>query len=438
MRPRFFLITNQLERNTYTAMRYLTFFLSAGLAFACPLSASALDISGTSRTYLLSRQTVDSTRLMPLYEYLDFRAGSGDPGEVSFNFGGWYRYDLKNESPNGKYNDDLQYAYLSFRGERGNKTLNLGRLRVHEGVASELVDGAYGRADLLGGFGVAAYGGSPVETRFDTRRGDSIYGGRIFHGVPGLYTLGASYLDERNGNSAFRREEGADVWLRPASWLELQGMSSYNALSRNWMQHNYYASVGPFSGLRLNGEFSRVSYKDYFVGATMSAFTFPRINPNETVTAAGGSASYAITRSLTAAADYKNFSYRIAGRAGYYGGKLSYAGESFGAGAGFHRMDGDTDTLRYDEGSVYFMRKISAFDISVQGILVSYKQEINGVKDAYTASAAAGYSFSPKARLAADVQYSKNPDFNRDTRGMLTFVYHFDTAFERKLMKPKT
>lgn len=419
-------------------MRHLSFFVAAFLALMYPFSASALDVTGQSRTYLQSYQTADSTRLLPLYEYLDFRAASGDSGAVSFNFGGWYRYDLKNESFNGKYNDDLQYAYLSFREEQGNGTLNLGRLRVHEGVASELVDGIYGRTDLHGGFGVAAYGGSPVETRFDTRRGDTIYGGRIFHGVPGLYTLGVSYLDERNGNSAFRREEGADLWLRPVSKLELQGMSSYNSLSRNWMQHSYFVTVGPFDGLRLNGEFSRVSYKDYFVGATMSAFTFPSINPDETVTTTGGSISYALTHSLTAVVDYKNFNYRIAGHAGYYGGKLAYAAESFGAGAGFHRMDGETDALKYDEESIYLMQKISSFDISAQGILVAYKQAINGVKNAYTASAAAGYSFSAKARLAADVQYSKNPDFNRDTRGMLTFVYHFDTTYERKQKKSRT
>jgi hypothetical protein len=31
----------------------------------------ALDLSGQSQTCLFSRETTDSTRLMPLYEYLD-------------------------------------------------------------------------------------------------------------------------------------------------------------------------------------------------------------------------------------------------------------------------------------------------------------------------------------------------------------------------------
>jgi hypothetical protein len=33
---------------------------------------------------------------------------------------------------------------------------------------------------------------------------------------------------------------------------------------------------------------------------------------------------------------------------------------------------------------------------------------------------------SAQARLVADVEYSKNPQFNKDVRGMLTFVYRFD------------
>jgi hypothetical protein len=133
-----------------------------------------MDVSGRSRTYLLSREAIDSTKLMPLYKYLNLKAESSGTGAVSFNFGGWYRYDLQSETFNGRTNDDLQYAYLTFRRKTGNAALNIGNMRVHEGAASELVDGVYGRADLMAGFGMAVYGGSLVETIFDTRRGDSI------------------------------------------------------------------------------------------------------------------------------------------------------------------------------------------------------------------------------------------------------------------------
>ncbi len=416
-------------------MRLLRTSVAVLLTLFFPLIASSMDLSGQSRTYLLSRETVESKHLLPLYEYLDFKAESST-GEASFNFGGWARQDLMNESSNARTNNDLQYAYLSFRKKTGNAALSIGRVRVHGGVASELVDGVYGRSDLKGGFSIAVYGGSPVVESTVTsgatltipatgsQKADSIYGGRVSHGIPGLYTIGLSFLNEKDHNTAFRREEGVDLWFRPFNKLELQGLSSYNDISRNWMQHNYYLTIGPFGGFRLIGAGSMTSYKDYFTGSTISAFTFPSINPDETVTTTGGSLEYAVTSSLIVIVDYKNFNYKIIeGNADYYGGKMSYAGSSFGAGLSVHRMNGDSDRFRYDEQSLYLSKPIGKADISLQAMRVAYSQEINGVKDAYNVAGAAGYSFTPKARMVADVEYAKNPDFNSDVRGTLTFVY---------------
>ena len=378
----------------------------------------------------MSRETVDSTKLMPLTEYLNFKVDNSAKDSVSFNFGGWYRYDLRDESTNGRYNDDLQYAYISIKKRSGNTVLDLGRVLVHEGIASEQVDGIHARTDLKGGFTVAAFGGSPVETISDTRRGDSIAGGRIAQGLPGYYIIGISHLDEKNNSSSFRREEGVDIWLRPLTKLEVQGTSSYNAIERGWMQHSYYMTVGPFGDLRLNSEFSKIDYKQFFSSLTVSAFTFPNIDPNETITTAGGSIDYAITRQLTAIADYKNFHYSIAGQANYYGGKMAFAGESFGMGVSGHRMDGATAALQYDELGIYVSQKISRADVSLQLIHLAYKQEINGVKHADNASAAAGYAITPKARLVADVTYATDSDFKRDVRGMATFVYSFEAHLD--------
>jgi hypothetical protein len=378
----------------------------------------------------MSRETVDSSNLMPLTEYLNFKVDNSARDSVSFNFGGWYRYDLQSESAGGRDNDDLQYAYLSIKKRSGNALLDLGRVLVHEGLASEQIDGIHARTDLKGGLTIAAYGGSPVETTSDTRRGDLVAGGRIAQGQPGYYIIGLSHLDEQNNRSSFRREEGIDIWLRPLSVLEVQGMSSYNAIGRGWMQHNYYMTVGPFTGLRLNGEFTKVNYKQFFTSMTVSAFAFPNIDPNETITTAGGSIDYAITREFTVIADYKNYHYSIAGQADYYGGKIAFAGESFGMGASGHRMDGTTSALQYDELGIYVSRKIARADISLQLVHLAYKQEINGIKHADDASAAAGYAITPKTRIVGDVSYITDSDFKRDVRAMATLVYSFDAHYE--------
>ncbi len=410
--------------------RFLLSLLGLFAFLSIPSIASALDIFGQSRTYLLGREDADSNKLLPLTEYLNFSVDNSSRDSVSFNFGGWFRYDLGDKSANGIYNYDLQYTYLSIKQMTGNTTLDLGRIPVHEGPASALVDGVHARTDLKGGFTVAAYGGSPVETRFDGRQGDSIAGGRIAQTLPGYFTIGVSHLDEKNNQSSFRREEGLDIWLRPLTKLEIQGISSYNAIGRGWMQHSYYMTIGPFSRLRLNGEFSQIDYKQFFSALTANAFTFPNIDPDETITTTGGSIDYAITGMLTAIADYKSFHYKIAGSAGYYGGKIAFAGESFGMGVSVHRMDGATNALNYDELGVYLSRKIDKADVSLQLIHLAYKQEINGIKNADSASAAAGYAFTPDIRLVADVTYAIDSEFNRDVRAMATLVYTFDAHYD--------
>jgi hypothetical protein len=405
-------------------------FLSAALSswlLSLPFSAFAVDISGQSRTYLQSRQDVDGTRYMPLYEYLNFSAGSSPSEDVSFHFGGWYRHDFQNELFGTASTGDLQYAYLSLRRGTGNSALSLGRVLVNEGVISSQMDGLYARTDLKGGFRLAAYGGSPVETDGDTRSGDSVYGGRISHGIVGIYAIGVSYLQEKNDSKDFRKEEGVDLWLRPFGKLEVMGKSSYNAISKNWMQHQYTVLFGPFGNLRLSADASKVYYKEYFSATTLSAFTFPNIDPNETVTTLGGSADYAITPSLSAGIDFKNFDYTVANNAAkYYGVRIAYTTAGGGAGLSAHRMDGPTARLQYDDQRAYVTKKLSKFDLTLDVVHLAFKEPISGVSDAYTGTAAAGYSFSQNTRLVADVEYAKTPDYNKDVRSMLTFVYSFD------------
>ena len=404
--------------------------LSAALLcvlLSLPSGAGAVDISGQSRTYLQSRQDVEGTRYLPLYEYLNFSAGNAPSEAVSFHFGGWYRYDLRNEAFGKKSTGDLQYAYLTVKRDTANSALSLGRILVNEGVISSQLDGLYARTDLRGGFRLAAYGGSPVETDGDTRSGDSVYGGRLSHGIMGIYTIGVSYLQEKNDRKDFRKESGVDLWLKPFNKLEVMGKSSYNDISSAWMLHQYTLLFGPFGDLRLSADASKVYYKEYFAATTTSAFTFPSIDPNETVTTLGGSADYALTASLSAGIDFKNFDYTVANNtAKYYGARIAYASAGLGAGLAAHRMDGPTERLQYDDLRVYMTKKLSRLDLTLDAVHVAFQQPISGESDAYTGSAAAGWSFSQSTRLVADVQYAKTPDYDKDVRGMLTLIYNFD------------
>ena len=431
-------------------MSFLRMAVSLFFLLSWSLTASAYDLSGQSRTYLQTRELTDGTRLTPLYEYLNIRTDNLGTDAVSFTAGGWYRYYLQSTDFDKKDTGDLQYAYLTIRKPSSNASLNIGRVLVNEGAISSQLDGAAARTDLRGGFTVGAFGGVPLETDPDTRSGDSVYGGRIAHSVAGIYTIGAAYLMEKNDSKDFRKEEGIDVWLRPVSKLELMGTSTYNAESKNWMQHQYHAALGPFAWLRLNLDASKTWYKDYFssVNSTrstlMSAFSFTNIDPNEVVTMTGGSVVVAIGGPFTFVVDHRNYDYQVRnGSATYSGGSVAYAGTGIGAGAALHRMNGPSAGLRYNEQRAYVFKKAAKADVTLDVLHVAYDQAINGVADAWTASAAFGYSFTPKARVMADAEYSKNPDYDRDVRGMLTLVYSFDlpmatTSASKPAPKPQT
>jgi hypothetical protein len=410
-------------------------------------SALAFDLTGQSRTYVLSREAVDKSDLLPFFEFLDFRAEDLGSKSVSFHFGGWLRYDLGDDSAPGKdRNSDLQYAYLRIKRDKADAALDLGRVLVNEGVASEQIDGAYARTALLKGFTIAAFGGKPVETDFDDRSGDSIYGVRISHGAWTFYRIGFSYLKERNGregdngkeiSKVFREEEGADLWLRPFDKMEVLGNAFYNVITENWMFQTAFVTLGPFAGVRLTGQAVKVLYKDYFTSSTTTAFKFDPaiINPAIEMTMSGGEASYTVA-GVTLSGDYKKYNYQSTdpavpdpGDADYFGGRLAWSvPKKGGLGAAYHRMDGAVKTLQYDEYRAYAFKKFGAFDITADYFNVRYEVEINGVRNAYAAVLAGGYDMTKTLRLAADVEYGHNPFYDKDVRGLVKLVYNFSFA----------
>jgi len=410
-------------------MRIILRFAFALLVLSIPAASWAFDLTGQSTTYLQYREAMDSKKMLPLYEYLDFRVN--DKSEAfSFQFGGWYRYDLQEESFGTQDTGELQYAYLRYRSAKNNAYANLGRIVVNQGVAAERVDGAAAGTDLRGGFEVTAFGGIPVETDFDTRSGDSLYGGRISQGSDGLYRIGLSFLHEKNDSKDFRKEKGLDLWFRPIDSAEILGTVLYNDITAATAQSSAYLTLGPFKNLTFRTQYMDISYKDYFTTTTMSAFLLTTsggpLDPNEKLVLIGEEASLSLGK-MNVSADYKKYNYDIAGSADYYGGKIAYTGgQNHSSGLALHRMDGETKDRRYSEYRLYTSGKIQKIKLAADALMVKYDAEINGVRSAYTLVLAGGYALSPKTMVGADLEYAKNPYYDKDVRVFLKLVYNFD------------
>ena len=164
------------------------------------------------------------------------RPGSFAGKNITFHFGGWYRYDLQDESfGETKNTGDLQYAYLSYRGEKSNAFLNFGRVIANQGVASEQVDGMSAGADLKGGFGIAAFGGIPLETSLDTRsmaipfmEAGSARDATDF--TASAFPIFWKRTTARNSE----RRRAIDLWFRPVDKAEILGT---HALQRDHLCH---------------------------------------------------------------------------------------------------------------------------------------------------------------------------------------------------------
>jgi len=414
------------ERSGLPALRILiavSLLLTGFLLF--PALSPAISLSGNSSTYAQSREAADGSKILRAYEYLDLAVQDIGGETISFHTGGWLRYDLEEEVSGEKSTNDIQYSYLSFKSKTNNTIVNLGRVMVFEGVAAERVDGLYARTDLKAGFGISAFGGSPVETTSDAPGNNVIYGGRLSHKLGSAYRIGVSALKAEKDGLDYRKEGSVDIWARPAAKVDLTGSSSYNDVTKGWMEHSYALMLGPFEKLRLNTTASWIAYDDYFHAAAMSAFT-RAIQPNEKARILGEEASYPLTEKLFISAAYRNFSYDIAGKADYYGGKIRYAASgSGGAGLGYHRMKGETDRLQYSEYRVYGYKKLGRLDLSADVFDVVYAVPINGVKNSYSGSLAALYGLAEAWKIGADVNYSHNPDFDKDVRVFFKVLYRF-------------
>ena len=403
----------------------------------------ALDLTGQSRTYIQSRQLEDATMYMPLHEYLSFRADDVGTQNLSFHVGGWYGYNFSSTDVHDSTNhtSELQYADLDYRGSTGNSFVSLGRLMLNQGLASSQLDGVALGTDLKWGFGISAFDGIPVETSFDSRDRDSVYGGRISQGRDNRYRIGVSYLLEKNNGLVFRNEKGLDLWIRPVNKVELLGTSLYNSKTNGVARHDYYLTLGPYSALTpssltLRAQFTEINYADLFTSATLTIFQFQPggpVSPNEKLRTFGGEAALALGR-ISFSVDFKEYIYELAKDASYYGAKLTYSGPmDTAAGLSIHEMYGQSSSLRYTEFRIYGHRKFGSWaDLTADIIEVAYAQDISGVRNAFSASLACGYELSTRARLAGDIEYSQNPFFNEDVRGLVKFVYNFDIVPSRK------
>lgn len=386
--------------------------------------SEAVEADFISKTFLQIFEDAADNGHAPFYEYVELNLRNLKEKKLSFYAAGWLRYDLKALSNPQREMDELSYAYLRYAPfENRSLLFNIGRQRITEGMAAVLMDGLSARWEISRLTGFSIFGGRSVETEFDGKKGDFLYGGRLFQRIERKAELGFSFLREDNDGSRFREELGLDLWLLPLREAEVLGRSSYSTVTDGWMEHSYVLRVFPAETLTVSGLFTHTDYRHAFSTSTLSAFLPEFLGQNEEMTKAGASVEYRIGRDLTVIGDYVGYGYRQSGDAKYLGGGV--VAKTYGAslGASVHRMSGSSDRLRYTELRLYGKKDLNPVRFSADALVLHYDTPFSGLSNAYWVNGTVEYKVTDSMTAGLSLDYLKSPDFTHDTRVLLRLAY---------------
>lgn len=409
-------------RAVAAALLFLLFCLAAS-----PGTAAEFNLS--SRTYGLYFQREAAAggdrTFAPVYEYLSGDAtGLGDV-PVSFHFYAWGRLDLADKSDDDGRGGDVGSAYMQYLHPTGNAEIRLGRFFLAEGVARDIVDGAFVKVRTALGVGVSLFGGLPVERSangIDT--GDSIFGGRLFAAAPGFVEIGVSYLNEKgNFQGDDRQVAGGDFWIRPALPLELSGRASYNIATEGMADQRYLVRIFPLKGLDLSAGYETYAYKDLFQTALNNAFLAPAVDNGDEV------------RSTFVVVDYRPLDWLVLTLAaktldhdrddpgdanrGEASVRFIYNGKKDAAGISAAVVDADRAENGYKEFRAFATYSPGIFRFALDGLTHRYDEPILGSDVAYHAVGSAGMQLLPSLRISGDLTYNRSPRFQDDYAGLV-------------------
>lgn len=404
-----------------------------------PVCAFGADINFKSDTIFrfFERDTADKkdAAVLPGYEYLQLDAGQLNDYGLSFHLYGWGRADL---ADNNYFDDttagELLYAYVEYRREQNRCNFRLGRQYVFEGVANDAIDGLRVSGDLGDYFSVSLYGGQPVALdSTQGRSGDSIYGGRLAHHFGTLYQLGVSYKKIENDSATAEERLGIDLSASLPANLTLFGYSSYNQETESWAEHSYELRI-PIDRLIVKPYYRHFSYEDYFNAGANAVNPFKLLARfDEELTAYGVDALWQLDDNWTVGGKVKWHEYDRTDSAQTYSVLVSWQGDTltqYGAELG-RTAAGDATGNDYTLVRLYgYCDEVGAaigIDFFSADVLLAYYDEaIYGEDSSLFVSFGGGKRFMNDAlsiKLSGD--YSQDPYFDDDLRGMLTVSYAY-------------
>lgn len=407
-------------------------------AMLLPTQVLATEVSFQSDTILrgFQRDTATATDagVVPVYEYLQVDADTPDEPGLSFHLYGWGRWDL---ADNGYYEDatagELLYGYLEYTRDVANFNARFGRQMIFEG-GNETIDGLRLSSDLGKFLSGSVFVGQQVAMASENSRGgDIIYGGRLAHHLAGRYDLGVFYQKLRNDSEDAGEDTGIDVSVYLPAGMTFSGLSSYNIDADDWAEHSYSLSA-KIGVVTLRPFFQRFQYDAYFDSGVNSANPFRFLEgTGEVLTTYGADFTLSAADSVTLVGKVKLYDYDLlSDNSQYYSAQATWVvseATELGGELGYMSSDVAQNDYLLSRVFAYWKKSSSACPVdfvSADLVYVSYDQKIYDDDNSLFVSLGMGKKlFDDALELKLSADYSDDPYFDSDLRGMLTASYRF-------------
>ncbi|MEN8135844.1 MAG: hypothetical protein ABFS18_09975 [Thermodesulfobacteriota bacterium] len=425
-------------KNRQFKMRYAVVGLAVLWVVSAPSPSSATELKFTSDTmvwgYERDKNTKRDILVAPLYEFLQVDYGALSEAGFSLHASGWGRADVGDrdffaDNETG----ELLYGYLEYTTENYNLSTRLGRQYVFEGPASESIDGIRVQGEISV-FSFSGFAGLPVALDEDNGiSGDAAYGSTLRYRWHEFNKIGLAYKHVTSDNNRDEESVGLDVFMALPKGVDLTVLSTRNLVSDDWAEHFVEARFDLFE-IGFRPYFQLYQYEDYFSVGTNSANPFRYLaETNEELTIFATDLSKVTDSSWEYGAKLKYYDYSNLGdNSQYFSALATWHGEALTqVGAEIGAMAGDKPQNEYFIYRIYaywahHFADIKPGFVSADLVFVDYQEEIHNEDSSLFASIGSGwYLLDDSLELKLSVDYSSDPFFSDDWRGMMALTYKF-------------
>jgi hypothetical protein len=284
-------------------------------------------------------------------------------------------------------------------------------------------------SDLLPFLSAKVYAGQSVSlASVNGRSGDFTAGGRMNFNLKNRYETGFFYRYMANENLKDVEEAGFDLSFVLLNNFSILGRSEWNMITNGVNEHSYEALI-TMANLTFRPFFNYFTYENSFAPEVNNTSPFRFLaDIKEIITSLGIDSYYLLSETVSLGAKIVHYNYKIRNNtAQYISGLVEWKyrpSSEIGLELGF--LNSPSIDEGYILGRTYIYHDLTNKFLSADVTYVRYEKGTRRKDYSLFASVGAGIKlFKQRLEIKASLDYSYDPFFDNDFRGLLSFTYKF-------------